>query len=77
MSRYSPGPDIDEPLADEFRDVASALLKPDVELMTFTRLYAIPARLTDGMVCYFDISVAGIAATGLYRYDGAAWNLLG
>lgn len=75
--KYQPRTDVEQPLADELRDIAGVLLKPEVELQTFTRLYAIPARLTDGMVCYFDVSVAGIGATGLYRYDGAAWNLLG
>jgi len=76
--KYQPRADVEQPLADELRDIAGVLLKPEVELQTFTRLYAIPARLSDGMVCYFDVAAGvGAPATGLYRYDGVAWNLLG
>ena len=73
---YTPQP-VTEYAADtldrEFRAIEREVNGPVI----FQRLYALP-RAVDGQVEYLDVSIgAPILATGLYRYDGTNWNLLG
>ena len=73
---YIPQPAAEYPvdtLDREFKAIAAEVNGPVI----FTRLYALPTKAVDGQIEYLDVSIAGIGATGLYRYDGTVWNLLG
>ena len=46
--------------------------------LAFVQWTAAPAKAYDGMVVYADGATWNPGAgKGIYRYDGAAWNLLG
>lgn len=82
MARYAPearSADYDAAQLDrELYAVAEGLQFPDVTGAVFERMYALPNDPQDGWVMYFDSSIGGvITSTGLWRYDGTTWNLVG
>jgi hypothetical protein len=81
---YSPTPipadaprDLRSWLADQLRQIADALARPEVNGLRFAQLAAEPDKLTTGDVVWANGSDWNPGSgAGLYEYRGGAWHKL-
>ncbi len=67
-----------EDVGRELEKIERVLFDPPVRSVSFTKLYAAPAKPYDGLTVYADGTTWNPGAgQGIYTYYGAAWNRLG
>lgn len=64
-------------LNNEFQKIKQSRTNAD-QILKLDRVYELPKKYEDGTIIYADSSVGlGGGTTGVYRYSGSAWVLLG